>query len=274
MLRVLRRLNDANNPLQPDDWDYVQIHTDRVLATALYCDRLGIPPAYAETLEAGLKAGGYHATHVLLAWIWLQDNRCKLAVRDGFVEDMYRANSAILDDRPTIVNDLKLEAAAFLCMARQGKRVDPRFIRHVVLNPKTGRGETRHFRTRPTRTSRRGTPRPSPCCSCYTWNSQPSRHPARGSPTGKIVPQKNAAGRSPPPDIKNRDRSEFEVHADEEPPAQRIVRRTVAGARAIHQGTATESRPSEGASDSGSGTADPCRARSRCLRSTCSDPGT
>jgi hypothetical protein len=132
VLRVLRRLNDANNLLQPDDWDHVQVHTDRVLAIALYCDRLGFPPEFAETLEKGVKAGGYHATHVLLAWIWSQDNRCKLAVRDGFVEDLYRANAAILEDQPTIVNDLKLEAAAFLCMARQGKRVDPRFIRHVV----------------------------------------------------------------------------------------------------------------------------------------------
>ena len=133
VLRVLRRLNDANNPLQPDDWDHVLIHTDRVLATALYCDRLGFRPSLTQKCSRrGVKAGGYHATHVLLAWIWLQDNRCKLAVRDGFVEEMYRANAAILEDRPTIVNDLKLEAAAFLCMARQGKRVDPRFIRHVV----------------------------------------------------------------------------------------------------------------------------------------------
>ena len=132
VLRVLRRLNDANTALNPDDWDHVLIHTDRLLAVALYCDRLGFPPTYAETLEAGVKAGGYHATHVLLAWIWLRDNRCQLAVREGFAEDLYRANAAILEDRPTIVNDLKLEAAAFLCMARQGRRVDPGFIRHVL----------------------------------------------------------------------------------------------------------------------------------------------
>jgi hypothetical protein len=132
VLRVLRRLNDANTAVQPDDWDHVLIHTDRVLATALYCDRLGFPPSYAEVLERGVKEGGYHATHVLLAWVWLQGNRCTLAVRDGFVEDLYRANAAILEESPTIVNDLKLEAAAFLCMARQGKRVDPGFIRHVV----------------------------------------------------------------------------------------------------------------------------------------------
>jgi len=132
VLRVLRRLNDANNELKPDDWDHVLIHTDRVLATALYCDRLGLPPSFPDVLEKGVQAGGYHATHVLLAWTWLNDNRCKLGMRDGFVEDLYRANSAILETDPHLVNDLKLEAAAFLCMARQGRRVDPRFIRHVV----------------------------------------------------------------------------------------------------------------------------------------------
>jgi len=132
VLRVLRRLLDAGNPLRPDDWEHVRIHTDQILAVALYCDRLGFPPEYAEALEKGVKAGGYHATHALLAWTWLRDNRCQLTVRDGFAEELYRANAAILEDRPTIVNDLKLEAAAFLCMARQGKRVDPRFVRHVV----------------------------------------------------------------------------------------------------------------------------------------------
>jgi hypothetical protein len=132
VLRVLRRLNDANNPLRSDDWDHVKITTDQVLACALHCDRLGLPPGYAESLEKGVKAGGYAATHVLLAWVWLQDNRCRLAVRDGFVEDMYRTVAAILADGPTIVNDLRLEAAAFLCMARQGHRVDPSFVRLVV----------------------------------------------------------------------------------------------------------------------------------------------
>ena len=132
VLRVLRRLNDADNPLQPDDWDHVTIMTDQLLACALHCDRLGLPPEYAAALDKGVKAGGYAATHSLLAWIWLHDNRCTLAVRDGFVEDMYNSVQAILDDNPTIVNDLKLEAAAFLCMARQGSRVAPRFIRNVL----------------------------------------------------------------------------------------------------------------------------------------------
>ena len=132
LLRVLRRIADANNPLQPDDWDHVQIHSDRILVTALYCDRLGLPPSYAEALGKAVKAGGYHLTHALLAWIWIRDNRCGLTVPDGFEEELYRAVAAIIADRPTMVNDLKLEAAAFLCLARQASRVDPGFVRHVV----------------------------------------------------------------------------------------------------------------------------------------------
>lgn len=142
LLRVLRRIADANNPLQPDDWDRVKEHGDQMLVSALYCDRLGLPPSFAETLGKDVRAGGYHATHALLAWLWVHDNRCKLDLPDGFVEEMYRAVAAILTDRPTMVNDLKLEAAAFLCLARQGARVDPNFVRHVVAiqNPDGGWG--------------------------------------------------------------------------------------------------------------------------------------
>jgi len=132
LLRVLRRIADANNPIQPDDWDHVTIHTDRILVSALYCDRLGLPPSFAEVLSKSVKAGGYYATHALLAWIWINDNRCTLAVPDGFVEEMYATVAAIIDDQPTLINDLKLEAAAFLCLARQGRRVDPRFVERVV----------------------------------------------------------------------------------------------------------------------------------------------
>jgi hypothetical protein len=53
-------------------------------------------------------------------------------VPEGFAEEMYAAVAAIVDDRPTKVNDLKLEAAAFLCLARQGARVNPAFVQRVV----------------------------------------------------------------------------------------------------------------------------------------------
>lgn len=133
LLRVLRRIADADNPLDPDDWDHVAIHTDRILVSALYCDRLGLPPSFPEVLDKAVRHGGYYLTHALLAWIWIQEHGCELALPDGFVERMYRAVAAIIDDDPTTVNDLKLEAAAFLCLARQGALVDLGFVRRVVV---------------------------------------------------------------------------------------------------------------------------------------------
>jgi len=132
VLRVFRRMFDANNPLQPDDWEHVTIPTDRLLASALYCDRLGLPPSFAEALGRAVSQGGYALTHALLTWIWVQENGCELAAPDGFVEDMYSATASIIDDDPTMANDLKLEAGAFLCLARQSARVDLGFVQRVI----------------------------------------------------------------------------------------------------------------------------------------------
>ena len=40
--------------------------------------------------------------------------------------------AAIIDTDPFTINDLKLEAAAFLCMARESRRVDLAFVRRVI----------------------------------------------------------------------------------------------------------------------------------------------
>lgn len=143
LLRVLRRFADPNNPLQPDDWDAVVLHNDRIFASALYCDRLGLPPSFVEVLRNNVRHGGYFLTHALLAWICIQENRCEWAVPAEFVEEMYAAATALIDDNPTMVNDLKLEAAAFLCLARQAPRIDPNFVRRVVAtqNEDGGWGE-------------------------------------------------------------------------------------------------------------------------------------
>jgi hypothetical protein len=132
VLRVFRRMFDANNPIEPEDWKHVTIQTDRLLVTALYCDRLGLPESFAEVLARAVSQGRYAATHALLAWIWIQENRCQLTVPAGFFEDMCRAVQRIIDEDPTSVNDIKLEAGAFLCLARQVHRVDLGFVRRVI----------------------------------------------------------------------------------------------------------------------------------------------
>jgi hypothetical protein len=132
VLRVFRRMFDADNPIEPDDWDHVTTPTDRLLVSALYCDRLGLPPSFAEALARAVGQGGYAATHALLSWVWIRENGCELPVPEGFVDDMVAAVAAIIDDDPTSVNDIKLEAGAFLCLARQSERVDLGFVRRVI----------------------------------------------------------------------------------------------------------------------------------------------
>jgi hypothetical protein len=132
VLRVFRRMFDADNPIRPEDWEHVTIQTDRLLVSALYCDRLGLPESFAEVLGRAVNQGGYAATHALLAWIWVQENRFNLVVPAGFLEEMYATVAAIIDEDPTSVNDIKLEAGAFLCLARQVHRVDLGFVRRVI----------------------------------------------------------------------------------------------------------------------------------------------
>ena len=132
VLRVFRRMFDAGNPIEPDDWDCVTTPTDRLLVSALYCDRLGLPSSFADALGRAVSQGGYAAAHALLSWVWIQENGCELRVPDGFLEEMVGAVAAIIDDDPTSVNDIKLEAGAFLCLARQSTRVDLGFVRRVI----------------------------------------------------------------------------------------------------------------------------------------------
>jgi hypothetical protein len=132
VLRVFRRMFDANNPIVLEDWEHVKIQTDRLLVSALYCDRLGLPESFAEALERAVSQGRYAATHALLAWVWVQENRCPLALPDGFLDKMYGTVAAIIDEDPTTVSDIKLEAGAFLCLARQVARVDLGFVRRVI----------------------------------------------------------------------------------------------------------------------------------------------
>ncbi|HLE57926.1 MAG TPA: hypothetical protein VJB15_12640 [Rhodothermia bacterium] len=133
LLRVLRRMADYDNPLEIEDLEAVSHPSDRIIVSALYCDRLGLPPSFPEVLAKAVKAGTYYLPHVLLAWFWIQENGHELALPDGFVDDMYSANAAIINNDPRVVSDLKLEAAAFLYLAGQGALVDDVFVESVIV---------------------------------------------------------------------------------------------------------------------------------------------
>jgi len=132
-LRPFRRIADYNNPTYAEDLKRVKNDLDIITLPALYCDRLDLPSDYLRVLEEGVSSGGYKLTHVLLAWIWIQENGCELELPDGFIEDMYHDNAALINNDP-IVTDLELEAAAFLCLAGQSELIDDSFIERVIAS--------------------------------------------------------------------------------------------------------------------------------------------
>ena len=133
LLRVFRRMADRDNALRLEDMDAVTHPSDRLVVCALYCDRLGLSPSFfAEMLDKAANAGGYYLTHALLAVIWMREYGGDAELSGAFVEDLYRANAALISADSTTVSDMKLEAAAFLHFAGQGARVDRVFIESVL----------------------------------------------------------------------------------------------------------------------------------------------
>ena len=96
--RVLRRVADRDNPVNADDWASVVHPSDRITVSALYCDQLGFPASFGEALTKAFSQGGYYFPHVLLAVFWIHENGCTLSLPRGFVDDVYRANAAIIHD--------------------------------------------------------------------------------------------------------------------------------------------------------------------------------
>ena len=132
LMRLFRRIADHDNPLQAWDLQEVTEDLDRVTILALYCDQLGLSDTnYQSMLEQAMSLGDYMLTHVLLACIWVQENGCGVPLPNGFIENIYQANAALIND-DSVVDDLELEAATFLYFAGRGALVDHGFVDCVI----------------------------------------------------------------------------------------------------------------------------------------------
>ena len=150
LLRVFRRMAARDNPLRLEDMDAVTHPSDRLVVCALYCDRLELSASFfSPMLEQAVRAGGYYLTHALLAVIWMREYGGELGLPAELVDNLYRANAALISAEPRTVNDLKLEAAAFLQLAGQGARVDGAFVDSVLLTQQRdgGWGKSRDGRS-------------------------------------------------------------------------------------------------------------------------------
>ena len=133
LMRLFRRIADYNTPFQYWDLEEVTEDVDRLTIQALYCHQMDLPRGYQSELERAFSRGGYMLTHTLLACIWIQENGCESPVSEDFIGDVYRANAALIND-DEVVEDIELEAAAFLCLADQGSLVDHIFVERVVAS--------------------------------------------------------------------------------------------------------------------------------------------
>lgn len=134
IFNVFRRISVYDNPMQVSILDDVLTPTDIIISRALYCDRFGLPSDYNTLLNNAVNQGGYYLTHVLLACIWIQENGCESALPKDFINHVYSATAVIVNRNPMVVDDLTLEAAAFLYLAGQGERVNPSFVNRIIAS--------------------------------------------------------------------------------------------------------------------------------------------
>jgi len=131
LLRVFRRIIDYNNQLQNGDLEAVSADIDLITVPALYCDRNGLSANYPEFLDEALVRGDYLLPHVLLAWIWVQENSYEWPKPESFIGNVINSVAALSgEDSP--VDDLNLEAAAFLCLAGQQASITNAFVERVL----------------------------------------------------------------------------------------------------------------------------------------------
>jgi hypothetical protein len=131
-LRLLRRIANYSNPVEPADFKAISNQLDALTIPALYCDRFALPDNYLSLLTDALNSGnGYLLTHALLAIIWLHENNCTLQMPDNFEESLYQANAALIGNG-SVITDLEVEAAAFLYESGQGTLVNDAFIQRVI----------------------------------------------------------------------------------------------------------------------------------------------
>jgi hypothetical protein len=137
--RIFRRIADYNNVVQPKDFLSVTNQLDRLTIPALYSDRITLPDDYLSQLTDSVNGGSNLLTHTLLAPTWLQNNNCSLQLPKDFKSTLYQDNSLLIGDSSR-VDDIELEAAAFLYQAGQGKLVNPVFIQNIIATQYTNGG--------------------------------------------------------------------------------------------------------------------------------------
>jgi len=133
--RVYLRLEDPAASVTRRQVADLPTAIDRITATGLHCDRIGLPSDWLDVLRKATRAGGYALTHSVLALQWTLENRClpKLAAVGLQAEQSERLQALIerrhaLAERHDVSVDIWFEAVVMLYYLGDGERVRPDWV--------------------------------------------------------------------------------------------------------------------------------------------------
>lgn len=130
--RILMRISDARVLASEADFEKLHSPIDRFTTRALFCRELGFPEGYAETLRENTAHGDYEATHVLLAFFWMEERGCTLPESDEIRAEAIAITASLIDHDHNEITDLELEAAAFLAYEGAANRIPVGFLEGVL----------------------------------------------------------------------------------------------------------------------------------------------
>jgi len=148
---VYRRLVDGRARVRPQQIEQLESPIDRITATALYCDQVGLPSDWIQVLRRASLAGAYALTHAVVAAQWTLENDClsgialaKLQLEQTLLlEDLLQDRTA-LDARHELSLDIWIEALAMLYYSGAGERVRPEWIDALLATQRDDGGWPNH----------------------------------------------------------------------------------------------------------------------------------
>lgn len=148
---VYRRLEDPNARATRREIAELPTAIDRVTATALHCDHVGLPDDWLEVLREATRLGAYALTHAVAATRWTVENGCLPPARvlaleleqiDALVRLLEQRHG--LAERHALATDIWIEALAMLHYLDAAERVQPAWIDDLLAAQRPDGGWPNH----------------------------------------------------------------------------------------------------------------------------------
>ena len=109
------------------------VFVDKLTVPALYCNNLnGLPDDYWISFSDAVDQGGYMATHALLSYFWIQENKCKSNLSPADVDRLVLSVADVVRFDDIQAWDLDIEAMAFLLSAKRYDLIRSEWISHML----------------------------------------------------------------------------------------------------------------------------------------------